>query len=358
MMLQKNGVPLTMFVIDFSKDWSTQRQSLTPIDWAIPIVDFIDDWLIKNQATFIAHTSGSTGPPKAITHTRAALIQSANRTINYLQLDNFSNLLLTIPVTTIGGKMMIVRASVLKAKLICVKPSTKPLEENLATNIEFAAFTPMQAYESVMHKESKTRFSNIKTVILGGGQISESLEKTLKSLPNTIFETFGMTETVSHIALRQIAPHTANHFRILDGINIRTDNEQRLIITLPQQSDIITNDIVELISETQFKWLGRTDDIANTGGIKVNLLGIESKLKDSIEFPFFISKIADDKLGEMVVIVIEKKNKKEDYSFNFDSLSKFEKPRKLLIVDEFRYTATNKLLRKIEYYNDIEHVVL
>lgn len=345
-----------MFVIDFSKDWGAQRIMLTSIDWAAPIIDFIDDWLLRHKETFIAHTSGSTGTPKTITHARSAMIQSAQRTIHHLHLKKKANLLLAIPAATIGGKMMIVRAIVLQAKLICIKPSTKPLDETLLTNIAFAAFTPMQVFESMMQEKSKTQFSNIENVIIGGGQISESLENILKSLPNTIYETFGMTETVSHIALRQIVPKTARHFSALDGIKIKTDNDQRLIITMSDQSNIITNDIVELINETQFKWLGRTDNIANTGGVKVNLLEIENKLRNSIDCPFFISKLADDKLGETVVIVMEQKDKK--FNFDFQSLSKFEKPRKLLLVYVFKYTATNKLIRNINHYKNIETVVL
>ncbi len=340
-----------MFVIDFSKDWIRQSEKFAAFMWAAPIIEFIDDWLTKNQATFIAHTSGSTGTPKAITHARTAMIQSAQRTIEYLQLEKKSNLLLAIPAANIGGKMMIVRAIVLQAKLICIEPNTKPLDEALLTNVEFAAFTPMQVFESMMQEKSKTQFSNIKNVIIGGGQISETLENTLKSLPIHIYETFGMTETVSHIALRQIAPKTASHFSVLDGIKIKTDLDQRLIITMPDQLDIISNDRVELINGTQFKWLGRTDDIANTGGVKVNLLDIENKLKNSIDCPFFIAKLADDKLGETVVIVIAQKDKKSN--FDFQSISKFERPRKLLLVKEFIYTATNKLIKNMDAYKDI-----
>jgi O-succinylbenzoic acid--CoA ligase len=161
-----------------------------------------------------------------------------------------------------------------------------------------------------------------------------------------------MTETVSHIALRQIAPNYSKpYFSVLDGIKIKTDLDQRLIITMPDQLDIISNDRVELINGTQFKWLGRTDDIANTGGVKVNLLDIENKLKNSIDCPFFIAKLADDKLGETVVIVIAQKDKKSN--FDFQSISKFERPRKLLLVKEFIYTATNKLIKNMDAYKDI-----
>jgi O-succinylbenzoic acid--CoA ligase len=345
----------TMFVIDFSKDWSVQRQTFLGIDWALVIIEFIDKWLIENQNTFIAHTSGSTGAPKAITHSREALIQSADRTISYLKLAESSTLLLAIPATTIGGKMMIVRAILLKAKLICIKPSANPLNENFPSPIDFAAFTPMQVFESIASQKSNDNFMNIKKVIIGGGQISESLEKQLKKYPNNIYETFGMTETVSHIALRQISPNYEPYFSILANVKIKIGEAQNLIITLPLQDDISTNDIVELISKNQFKWVGRTDDIANTGGVKVNLLTIENKLKETLNFPFFISKTDDERLGETVVLVVESV---KEYSSEFLTLSKFEKPRKIGFVSQFEYTASHKLIKKISHYKDLKWIAI
>ncbi|MCL5130248.1 AMP-binding protein [Algibacter sp. L4_22] len=305
--------------------------------------EFLLDWLDRHDFIKV-RTSGSTGRPKEIMIKKEAMIKSAIATGNFFNLTPGKKVLHCLPSNFIAGKMMIVRAIVLGLELDIVEPAAFP-RIDYEKDYEFCAFTPMQL------KNFAKYFDKIKTVIVGGGRVSESIKALIQDKKPMVYETYGMTETVSHIAVKKINNFTDSDsktcFKTLPGITVSTDDRSCLVIDAPELLDekIITNDIVKTHSDSSFEWLGRFDNVINSGGIKLYPEVIEHKLQCKIEQQFFITSIPDETLGEKAILIIEGKNKKLDDSI-FDGLDKYEKPKAIYTVNKFINTASGKIHRK------------
>jgi O-succinylbenzoic acid--CoA ligase len=276
------------------------------------------------------------------------MMNSAGMTCRFFNIDEQSTALLCLPADYIAGKMMIVRAFVSGMNLIAVRPSANPFE-NLNNIIDFAAITPYQflnSYQSIQE-------TAIRKIIVGGSQVSLRLEKMMEELDAEIFETYGMTETCSHVALRKLnGKNKSGYFEILEGVEIRTDDRNCLIIKAPALNDqeLTTNDVVELVDAKHFKWLGRFDNVINSGGIKIFPEQVEKKIEPLIDRRFFIGALSDEKLTQKVTLIIEGSPFSPDEEANLrqnidKELSKYEKPKEIYFRDEFELSSAGKILK-------------
>jgi O-succinylbenzoic acid--CoA ligase len=344
-----------MFIIDFrssEENIKTLFENRDLSTWEVPVFDFISAWFDQNTDAFEVKTSGSTGTPKVISHSRESMRASADKTCDFFELKEGDTALLSLPATHIGGKMMIARSLVRKLQLICVEPKSDPIAAlDFAGEIDFASFTPMQMSMILDHPASVAALPQIKKIILGGGEVSYALREKLQAITPEVYETYGMTETISHIALKKInGLDRSDYFTLLDGVSIWQDARGCLVISAPHVSagDIVTNDIVSIIDAGKFQWLGRYDNIINTGGIKVSAEEIERKLQPYISEPFFITGLPDDVLGQQVTLVIESIESAEMISEKYadvlsNSLGKYEKPKKIIVAEKFCYTENRKV---------------
>lgn len=306
-------------------------------------IDFLEEW--HNKLPYIiANTSGSTGIPKQIKLLKSDLIKSAMATCRFFNIDNNSTLVSPLSSKYIAGKMMIVRAIVSGAKLWIETPSNKPLT-NIYGTIDLLPVVPSQV-EWLINNHSDT--TCIRNLIVGGGNLSKKYEDSLINLGINAYATYGMTETCSHIALRNIPNQI---YETLPGITISNDSRNCLVINAPQFSfnEIITNDIVEVIDNRHFKWVGRYDNIINSGGIKISPEKIEKQLSSFISYPFFIIGEPDDKWGESISLYIEGDNvdKTEIYNKAKLVLDNYCVPKKIKCVSKFEKTESGKILRRI-----------
>lgn len=306
------------------------------------IGSFILEWLDDNVFITVK-TSGSTGIPKEIKLQKTHVFNSAEATVNYFDLKGNTKALLCLSAEYIAGKMMLVRAMTAGWDLHTAALEKNPLE-NLDSNFDFTAMVPYQVFHSLadLHK--------VKKLIIGGGAVSSELEQRLQQLSTRVFATYGMTETISHFAVRQLnGIEKSAIFSALPKVNFSQTKNGCLEIHASEISEelVVTNDVVELISSTSFKFLGRIDNVINTGGVKVHPESIEEKLSLHIHKPFFIASEKDDALGERVILIIEseKQLKLEAYFKTFETLSTYEKPKKIYSVPHFIYTETGKVKR-------------
>lgn len=298
--------------------------------------DFILDWF-DNKSYIEMNTSGTTGSPKLIRVDKQAMVNSAIATGDFFDLKPGDRALHCLPTKYIAGKMMFVRSFILGLDVDFVAPSSHPLLNN-ETKYDFVAMVPLQAQNSL------TMLKNIKKMIVGGAKMNKTLEKGLCKLKTKVYETYGMTETITHIAAKKIGEET---FSILPNIKISQDERNCLVIDALKISNnsIITNDLVELVGENQFVFLGRIDNVINSGGIKLIPEKIEDKLSDKINSRFFVAGKEDSVLGEKLVIVIEGEQQVLDESI-FDGLDKYEKPKEVFYVSKFSETESGKIKRK------------
>ena len=297
---------------------------------------FLLDWL-DDKETIQLTTSGTTGTPKVITIKKQSMVHSAIATGNYFNLHPQDKALLCLPARYIAGKMMIVRSMMLGLELDIMVP-TSHLDDLLPHKIyDFVAIVPLQAENSL------EKLHQFKKIIIGGAKVSDDLASKLKEIKSDIYETYGMTETITHIAAKKIGEA---FFNILEHVSITTDDRSCLVIDVPSISDekVVTNDIVTILNANQFKWIGRYDNVINSGGIKLFPEQIEAKLASKISNRFFIIGQPDDILGSRVVLVIEGEQFDIDATL-FDTLEKFEKPKEVLFAPEFVETETKKINR-------------
>ena len=304
---------------------------------------FIKEW--ENEQDFIeVKTSGSTGIPKIIQLAKAHCIVSAKNTLSFLSLKENDAALLCLSMETIAGKMMVVRSIVGNLKLLVTEPTSNPLI-GINQAIDFAAMVPLQVEKIIA--DSSIQLNLIDKLIIGGGPVSIQLIENLKKINYTAFQTFGMTETISHVALRKIGKETEKYFTALSTVHFEESNLQ-LKIHYPGilKEALLTNDQVELYSPTTFKWLGRTDFIINSGGVKINPEEVESKLTTVINVPFFIAGIPDERLGSKVILMVESEEK---INLNKEELNKligsFAVPKTFYYCKKFERTTSGKINR-------------
>lgn len=301
-----------------------------------PVGNFILDWFDNNDIITM-QTSGSTGKPKTIHVKKEAMIHSALATGDFFNLEPGNTILNCLPVKYVAGKMMFIRAFILGLEMDFVAPSSHPMEL-VDKAYDFTALVPLQAQNSL------DKLSFFKTIIIGGASVSSDLEKKLKAIPSAIYETYGMTETITHIAARKVG---AKAFTTLPNVVLSQDENNCLLIHAPHISDEIihTNDIVVLVSENKFQFLGRFDNIINSGGIKLIPEQIEAKMQSYIKNRFFVTGKEDKELGEHLVLVIEGEPIEIDLS-KIKNLDKYEKPKEIIFVNKFKETPNGKVIRE------------
>lgn len=282
--------------------------------------DFLSEWNNDSDRVLV-HTSGSTGKPKPMRVEKKRMLNSARITCDFLGLKPGDTALLCMSLDYIAGKMVVVRSIERHLHLISVSPSGHPLKDvNLKEvngEITFAAMVPMQVYNTLQVPEERERLSHIRHLIIGGGAIDVALEQELQSLPGdiAIWSTYGMTETLSHIALRRInGDEPSEWYQPFDSVHISQTEEGCLVIDAPLvcAETLVTNDIVEIepyiynkVERTPFRIKGRKDNVICSGGIKIQIEEVEEFLKPHLEKPFMLAKKKDEKFGEIAVLLSE-----------------------------------------------------
>ena len=331
--------------------------------------DFLSEWNNDSDRVLV-HTSGSTGKPKPMMVEKKRMLNSARITCDFLGLKPGDSALLCMSLDYIAGKMVVVRSIERHLHLISVSPSGHPLKnidlkdvngKGVNGEITFAAMVPMQVYNTLQVPEERERLTHIRHLIIGGGAIDASLEKELQALPGNIaiWSTYGMTETLSHIALRRINGDEASEwYQPFDSVRISQTEEGCLVIDAPQvcAETLVTNDIVEIepyiynkVEKLRFRIKGRKDNVICSGGIKIQIEEVETLLKPHLEKPFMLAKKKDGKFGEIAVLLTED-----------EDIKKVEATVRRLLSDESEKSSDHK---KYKYwipkeFRYVEHLPL
>lgn len=308
---------------------------------------FINEWQSPSP-TLLVHTSGSTGKPKPMLVEKRRMEASARITCQFLGLKQGDTALLCMPLDYIAGKMVVVRAIVWGLKLIDIPPCGHPLKQ-IDTPPVFAAMVPMQVFNSMQDADERQKLWQIKHLIIGGGAISDEMAAELRLHPNAVWSTYGMTETLSHIALRRLSgPQASEWYEPFDGVNVSINADGCLVIDAPTVCalPLTTNDIAEIATDgRRFRIRGRKDNVICSGGIKLQIEEMEAKLRPYINVPFLISKRSDPKFGETVVMIAETNDIESLKTICKERLNKYEQPHKYIAVDSIPTTETGKPAR-------------
>ncbi len=319
-------------------------------------LNFCCEWL-TNRQEFQLHTSGSTGTPKNIIITRKQMEASARLTIKALHLKPNYNALICLDTKYIAGQMMLVRSFVLGMNIVAVDPTSNPFKKiHLTQSLDFAALAPYQV-QTILNSPSRSRLDALKCAIIGGAPLDLITKKELLSIGCECYATYGMTETISHIALQRLnGEHVQDHFEVLDEIEIGQDERGCLVIRAGYLGNkIITNDLIEIINTNKFRWLGRWDNIINSGGVKIMPEKIEvavQEIFDSLELTnrFFVAGLPDEKLNQKVSLIIEGTHFAKDLLSRLEKglrekMDRYEKPREIKFITTFKQTETGKVMR-------------
>lgn len=335
--------------------------------------DFLQEWNLPSE-TLLVHTSGSTGKPKPMWVEKQRMLNSAHITCDFLGLRPGNSALLCMSLDYIAGKMMVVRSIERKLRLFSVKPSGHPLsDESLAKMVEmdfdFVAMVPMQVYNTLQVPQERERLSRIKHLIIGGGAIDDALAEELRSLPGAVWSTYGMTETLSHIALRRLNGEEASEwYQPFDSVGVSLNSDGCLVIDAPLvcSEPLVTNDIAEIKQQETsshssdassslktssphvlFRIKGRKDNVICSGGIKIQIEEVENLLRQHLDAPFLLAKKKDEKFGEIAVLVTESGDLEGVEAICRQVLPKYWVPRQYLHFDQLPMTETGKPKRAI-----------
>lgn len=335
--------------------------------------DFLQEWNSPSE-TLLVHTSGSTGKPKPMWVEKQRMLNSAHITCDFLGLRPGDSALLCMSLDYIAGKMMVVRSIERKLRLFSVKPSGHPLSDESLTKMvemdfDFVAMVPMQVYNTLQVPQERERLSRIKHLIIGGGAIDDALAEELRSLPGAVWSTYGMTETLSHIALRRLNGEEASEwYQPFDSVGVSLNSDGCLVIDAPLvcSEPLVTNDIAEIKQQETsshssdassslktssphvlFRIKGRKDNVICSGGIKIQIEEVENLLRQHLDAPFLLAKKKDEKFGEIAVLVTESGDLEGVETICRQVLPKYWVPRQYLHFDQLPMTETGKPKRAI-----------
>jgi O-succinylbenzoic acid--CoA ligase len=317
---------------------------------------FIRDWL-NGREEFRIRTSGSTGTPKVIAIRRDQMIASARMTAQALGLQEDDSALVCLDTKYIAGQMMLVRCFTTGMKILATDPVANPFHNVAETHtIDFTALVPYQVQE-ILHSGEVSRLDGVRNILIGGAALDEKTRSMLQIFRCRCFVTYGMTETISHIALQRINGETpSSYFEALPGVSLRLDDRSCLVINAPHLIQaVITNDIAELIGPGKFRWTGRWDNVINSGGVKISPERLEEQIGEifrrlAIDRRFYIAGVPDERLGNKVVLIVEGEPFLNEERTLLDlgmkeNMSKLEIPKDVLTVKEFTFTETGKINR-------------
>lgn len=317
--------------------------------------EFIAEW--NNESPYVeVHTSGSTGAPKRMQAEKSRMAESARMTCEFLSLSSSDTALLCMPLEYIAGKMVVVRSIIAGMRLITVEPSGHPLKD-IDCIPSFVAMVPMQVYNTLQVEEEARKLRAVRNLIIGGGAIDKSLERMLSGFPNAVWSTYGMTETLSHIAMRRINGREASpYYTPLPGVSLSADDNGCLVIKAPRicREVLHTRDIVELDSLSgAFRVLGRMDNVICSGGIKIQIEEVENAIRRLTDCRFAISKRTDEKFGEAMVLAVQQPCDEDSLMslrYKIESeLPKYWHPKSYRIIGKIPMTETGKIARKELY---------
>lgn len=333
--------------------WARAFATAHPDDANGPLLIDLCDALVNGDGTLAAHTSGTTGAPKAIGFPAKDLVASAQLTAKAFDLRAGDRALLCLPVGFIAGRMMIVRAMVLGLDLHLADARGSILD-NLRTDdrFRFAAMVPQQLHRAVQEDRSRVE-RQFERILLGGGPVAKTLEDDLHGLRTHVLHGYGSTETLTHVALRTLnGPQRSNVYEALGAISFSSDDDQRLVIHTPHLTvqEHHTNDLVDLIDRTHFRWLGRYDNVILSGGRKIHPERLEAITSGVLPYAHYFMAVPDERLGQAVKLVIETDRSPEEVLPEVmrsltAALAKYELPRKVVAQAEFLRTASGKVIR-------------
>lgn len=342
-------------LIDFKNLNINQLSSETEFENKIKA--FLNEWFSEIK-TVQVQTSGSTGVPKVFDIEKKKMIASAEMTCNFLDLVEGDSALICLPIEYISGKMMVVRSIIRKLKLVVTEPNTRPLRD-IDCKVDFCAMTPLQVENSL------NKLYLIKNLIIGGAAVSENLKKKIFKISHQlqdsqrIFETYGMSETLSHIALKQIFPDPEDFFTTFESVEISADKRGCLKIFAPHlNAEVLqTNDLVEIKNNNQFRFLGRIDNVINSGGAKIFPEQLEALIKKEVQCEVVFLGLEDDTLGQKLVLVIEGQ-KSQQIIDNIATLpfeKSYHKPKEIIFKEKIPRTPNGKINR-IELKNMVKTI--
>ncbi len=321
---------------------------------------FCQQWL-RGDTEFVVHTSGSTGQPKPIQLTRAQMAASAQMTLRALGLSPGDRALVCLHPGYIAGIMMLVRGLVGDLALTVVNPSARPLAQTGGERFAFTALVPLQLQALLIAREVDDHLlilNQMKALLVGGAPVGSALAEHLQVIQAPVYATYGMTETVSHIALRRLnGPLRSEYYTALPGVILGQDPRGCLTITAPvtQGQTLITNDRVRLIDAHIFEWLGRADNVINSGGVKIQVEKIENGVDKTLTYltinrRFVVVGLPDERLGEQTTLVIEGEPLPPARQAALQAqlamgLGRYEVPQSVRYWPTFPETATGKVDR-------------
>lgn len=324
--------------------------------WKDEIYHLVMELTLLSGNFISANTSGTTGRPKAMRIPRRDLVNSARLTAEAFDLHEGDRVLLCLPCAFIAGKMMFVRAMALGLDLHVIDPRGSVIENlgELKDRFRFTAMIPLQLHRAIQENRARVE-EQFDTILLGGGPVSTALEEDLQGLRTMVFQGYGSTETVTHAALRRLnGPASSETYHALGKVNFSSDERGCLVVNTPhlRTKQHITNDLVELIDDTHFRWLGRYDNVILSGGKKIYPEQLEAKTAGVIPFPHFFMAFPDDRLGEAVALVLETDRGAEEIldevlTTLFSVLSDHELPRRVTALRSFLRTGSGKVVRRL-----------
>ena len=309
------------------------------------IEEFLKEWN-DDSPTILVHTSGSTGQPKPMLVEKRRMEASAHITCRFLGLHEGETALLCLPLDYIAGKMMVVRAQTCQLHLISITPDGHPMATDCGP-VDFAAMVPLQVWNSLQDPLQASRIRAIRHLIIGGGAVDANLAAALADFPNAVWSTYGMTETLSHIALRRLnGPERSDWYSPLEGVSVSVNADGCLVINAPavHEGPLVTNDLAE-IDGNRFRILGRKDNVICSGGIKIQIEEVEALLRPHLSMPFMITKIPDTRLGQQMVLLTEDADRRKIEAVCRQVLPRYWQPRQVIYTEKLPLTETGKPAR-------------
>jgi O-succinylbenzoic acid--CoA ligase len=307
--------------------------------------DWVKRWNSRDS-NFTFLTSGTSGSAKEILFSREQIEKSAWRTAQFFKWSDGMEVLHSLPMQYVAGRMNVLRALITKQSVWKMTPKVEMTSNDFyrLENIEWWTLTPPMLSSFLSIEQPVLTKAKL---LVGGAPVVQSLIDKAQGVGNEIWESYGAAETLTHIALRKLNGNDKSKgFKPLHGVSIKMTEQGMAIDDGFLGNAVVTSDLGTWINDKEFIVEGRIDDIINSGGVKINPLEVEKIIHQHMKEAGFVKGSKDDRWGQIVTWVVKYDTIiPQDWQDWFIS-QPLLKPKLIVRVDVLPQNENGKWIRK------------